>query len=388
MAHSVLINSLKRGTLQIASRRLYLFAMIIVPIFGVIFFASILGRSIPSKVPTAVVDLDNSQMSRSMTRALNAQEIIDVSIKTESFSSAMAAVRRGDVFGFYVIPANFEDDVFAGRKPTLNYYSNMTYFVPGTFTYKGFKTIAVTTAAGVVAEQAAARGIPEDVIAPLTRPVNINIQQIGNPWTSYSYYLGPSFSYGVIQLMILLVTIFSITSEIKYGTSRKWLRVGGDSIVVAVLGKLVPQTVIFTLVGWAVMAIQFGFCNFPMNGSLGVMIGAMFLFVMASQSLGLFIASVLPNPRLALSVGSLMGILAFSVAGFSFPVESMYGAIGIFSYILPVRWMFLIYVNDALNGVDLYYSRMFFVWLIVTIPAGTLMLWNLKRACRKCIYVP
>jgi len=374
--------------LQLASRRLYLFAMIIVPVFGVLFFVSILGKGVPAKVPTAVVDLDHSQMSRTMTRALNAQEIIDVRVKAESFGAAMAAVRSGEVFGFYVIPANFEEDVFAGRRPTLNYYSNMTYFVPGTFTYKGFKTIAVSTAAGVVAERAASMGLPEDIIAPLMRPVNINIQQIGNPWTNYSYYLGPSFSYGIIQLMILLVTIFSITSEIKYGTARRWLRTGGDSIVVAVVGKLLPQTVIFTLVGWAVMAIQFGFCHFPMNGSLEVMIGAMFLFVMASQSLGLLIASALPNPRLALSVASLMGVLAFSVAGFSFPVESMYGAIGIFSYILPVRWMFLIYVNEALNGVDLYYSRMFFVWLIAMVPVGTLMLWNLKRACRKCIYVP
>ena len=374
--------------MQLASRRLYLFAMIIVPLFGAFFFDSLLSKGVPGDVPIAVVDLDHSEMSRSMTRALDVQEVIDVRLKAESFSDAMTAVKSGEIFGFYVIPADFEQDVFAGRKPTLNYYSNMTYFVPGTFTYKGFKTIAVSTAAGVVKARAESMGLPDDIIAPLTQPVNINIQQIGNPWTNYSYYLGPSFSYGIIELMILLVTVFSITAEIKNGTSRRWLATGGDSIIVAVFGKLVPQTVIFTLVGWAVMAMQFGFSHFPLNSSLGVMLGAMFLFVLASQSLGLFIASAIPNPRLGLSAVSLLGILAFSVAGFSFPVESMYGAIGVFAYILPVRWMFLIYVNEALNGVDIYFSRTFFVALILFIPAGTLLLWNLKRACRKCIYIP
>lgn len=387
MSKSVLIESLKRGVRELGSRRMYLFAMVLVPLFGVIYFDSILDKGVPQKVPTAVVDLDHSSMSRAMTRSLNAQEIIDVSVEVESFAEAMAAVRRGDVFGFYVIPANFEEDVFAGRQPTLNYYSNMTYFIPGTFTYKGFKTIAVRTAAAVVAQEAASRGVADNIVAPLVQPININMQQIGNPWTNYAYYMGPSFTYGILELMILLMTVFSITTEIKNGTSRRWLATSGDSIIVAVTGKLVPQTVVFTIVGWAILAIEFGFNHYPMNGSLAAMIWGMFLFVIASQSLGLLMASAIPNPRLALSVAALTGILAFSIAAFSFPVTSMYGGVGIFAYILPVRWYFLIFVNEALDGVALYYSRYFYIALILFIPAGALMLWNLKRACKRMIYV-
>lgn len=187
--------------------------------------------------------------------------------------------------------------------------------------------------------------------------------------------------------MILLMTVFSITTEIKNGTSRRWLATSGDSIIVAVTGKLVPQTVVFTIVGWAILAIEFGFNHYPMNGSLAAMIWGMFLFVIASQSLGLLMASAIPNPRLALSVAALTGILAFSIAAFSFPVTSMYGGVGIFAYILPVRWYFLIFVNEALDGVALYYSRYFYIALILFIPAGALMLWSLKRACKRMIYV-
>lgn len=199
--------------------------------------------------------------------------------------------------------------------------------------------------------------------------------------------MGPSFTYGILELMILLMTVFSITTEIKNGTSRRWLATSGDSIIVAVTGKLVPQTVVFTIVGWAILAIEFGFNHYPMNGSLAAMIWGMFLFVIASQSLGLLMASAIPNPRLALSVAALTGILAFSIAAFSFPVTSMYGGVGIFAYILPVRWYFLIFVNEALDGVALYYSRYFYIALILFIPAGALMLWNLKRACKRMIYV-
>lgn len=83
-----------------------------------------------------------------------------------------------------------------------------------------------------------------------------------------------------------------------------------------------------------------------------------------------------------------MGILAFSIAGFSFPVENMYGAIGIFSYILPVRWYFLIYIDQALNGIDLYYSRYFYVALIMFVLGACAIAWRLKKRCLNPVYVP
>ena len=384
----VLLQSLKRGVRQLVSRPEYVVAMILIPLFAVWFFDSILSRGVTTEVPVAVVDLDDSPMSRAITRNLDVQEVLDVQVSYDSYESALEGVRRGEVFGFFVIPRNFEDDVFAMRQPTLNYYSNLTYYVPGTYAYKGFKQIAVATASSVIKNMIAERGIPESLFEPLIQPISLQINQINNPWANYAYYLGPSFTYGIIQLMVLLLTIFSITSEIKDGTSRKWLSCSGRSIVVALTGKLAPQTVVFTIVGWAVMACQFGFRHYPMNGDLWVMIVAMALMVMATQALGVFYASIFPNPRLALSIGALTGILAFSLAGFSFPVQNMYGGLAIFSYILPVRYMFLTYINVALNGVDPYFVRWDLIALVLFIPCGLTMVWRLKKMCQNPVYIP
>ena len=56
-------------------------------------------------------------------------------------------------------------------------------------------------------------------------------------------------------MMVFLVTVFSIGTEIKYSTSRKWLDMGGSSIAVSLLGKLLPQTAIFTVVGFMYCAV-------------------------------------------------------------------------------------------------------------------------------------
>lgn len=385
---SPLWRSIGMGLRQIVSRPMFLLAMVVIPIGAVLFFDSLLSRGVTTRVPVAVVDLDQSEMSRAITRNLGVQQVLEISEKCDSYASAMDAVRKGRVYGFFVIPRNFEEDVFAGNQPTLNYYSNLTYYVPGTYSYKGFKQIAVASASSVVKEMAVSRGLPESVVAPLIQPIDLRIQQINNPWANYAYYLGPSFTYGVIELMVLLLTIFSITMEIKNGTSVQWLSRSGGSILVALTGKLLPQTVIFTLTGWAVMAIQFGFRHYPLNGELWVMMTAMALMVIAAQALGVFYCSLFPNPRLALSLGALTGILAFSIAGFSFPVQNMYGAIAIFSYMLPVRYMFLTYINVALNGTDPFYVRYDLIAMLVFIPVSMTMLWNLKRMCKRPVYIP
>lgn len=362
--------------------------MIVIPVLTALFFISLLNSGLPTRVPTAVVDMDQSPMSRSMIRSLDAQQLVHVTEKVESYDAALRAVRQGRVYGFYVIPAQFQRDALSGRTPTIDYYSNMSYYVPGTFSFKGYKTIAVQASAGIVMKTAEAKGATAQQVKALIQPVVMDINPVANPWTDYSLYLTPSFLAGVLQLMILLVTIMTITYEIKLGTARRWLQTAHGSILLALFGKLAPQTVVWWTVGLFTQWLMYGVAGFPITCSLWVMIAAMLIYVPACQALGVFISCIFPNPRLGLSMGALLGILAFSLAGFSFPVENMYGALAVFSYILPVRYYFLIHINEALNGYGLYYVRWDFVALLLFCLAGPLLVYRLKKAMQRCVYVP
>ncbi len=381
-------DTMRREIAGLTSRRIYLFAMVLVPVAMTLFFVSLLGPGLPLQIPSAIVDLDHSPMSRQITRSIDATELVDVAEKLDSYDQALEAVREGRVFGFFVIPANFQSDALGGRTPTLEYYTNMTYFVPGTLAYKGFKTVAVGTTAQLVSSTLVNAGADPLTVSSLMQPVSLDIHPIGNPWTNYSYYLTPSFMAGLLALMIMLVTTYSITSEIKFGTSVGWLATAQGRMSVALLGKLLPQTAIWIVCAMFMLSVLYGYCHFPMNGSMSALVAATLLFVIASQAMGLLWASIVPNPRLSVTFASLFGILSFSFTGFSFPVQSMYGAIGVFSWLMPVRHYFLIYINEALNGIPLYYSRWYFVALILFPFVCLLPVRRLKRACLNPVYVP
>ena len=155
----------------------------------------------------------------------------------------------------------------------------------------------------------------------------------------------------------------------------------------AVAGKLLPHLVVWSVVAQGIAAVLWGWCHFPC-GSLWWMAVGMELFVVACLGFALMVTCVLPNPRLAFICCALVGILSFSFCGLSFPVEQMYGAIGIFSYLVPARYMILIYFAVGLDSLPVYYARYFYVAFFGFMLAGTLGLGRLRRACLNPVYVP
>lgn len=387
---NVLWRSIRRGCVTLMSRPVfYVLCVVVVPLAMTAFFVSLLEEGVAEHVPSAVVDLDHSDMSRNVTRNLGALQQVDIRYKLDSYAQAMDYVKRGEIMGFFMIPENFGEDALAGRQPELTYYINFGYIVPGSLLVEGYTTMSMLANGAVVQGLLSAKGVPEVEIKPVLQPFVNQVHLLGNPTMNYGVYLVNSFAPGVLALMVLLVVAYNITAEIKNGTTREWLDAASGSIVVALVGKLLPITMLFTIVGWTMQLVFYGIAQYPMNGEMWVMMLAMFLLVVACESLAVIVCAIVPNPRYALSMCSLIGVLAFSLGGYSFPVEDMYSGIGIFSHLLPMRYYFLIYVDQALNGLELAYSRDYFMALLAFPLVALLFLRRLKKSMqRPVVYVP
>lgn len=378
----------KRSVRQLASRRIYWLTMVVMPLFCMIFLTDLLREGLPVKAPAAVVDYDRSELSRRMIQSLNGAQMSRITAVYDNIGDARRAMQRGEIYGFYLIPENFQSDLLSVRTPTVSYYTNMAYYVPASLLYKNFTASALYAKADVLSGLLTDVGVDAEEIVPLLQPINIEVRGLSNPWLDYAVYLCNSFVPAIMQLMIFLTTAFAVCQEMKRATSPLWLRLAKGSVIRALSAKLLPQTI-----GWQIMMLFmlwwfYGRNGFVMNGSWGWMILSEMMFVLACQGFALFVVGVLPNLRLALSVGALVGVLSFSIGAFSFPYESMYGSIGVFSWLVPVRYNFLIYIDQALNGIDVYYSRIFYVAYIVFMLLPLLVIKRLKRELLNPVYVP
>ena len=373
---------------RLVAKPLYIFCMLIAPLFCMVFFVSLMKEGLPTNLPIAVVDLDNSSTTRSLIRQLNAFEQTEVAMQTMSFTEARQAMQRGEVYGIFYIPENFSAEASTGKQPKLSFYTNGSYLIAGSLLFKDMKTISVLAGGAVGLKTGTAKGLTESQIKGQLQPIVINTHSIGNPWLNYSVYLNNILIPGVLQLMIFLVTVFSIGSEIKFGTSPEWLKTGNNSLLVSLAGKLLPHTVLFSIVGFLSCSILYGFNAFPLQRGWMPMLTDMFLLVLASQAVGIFMIGVLPTLRLGLSFASLFGMITFSIVGLSFPVADMHPTMQALANLFPLRHYFLIYVDQALNGRDLIYCFGHYLALMAFLILPFLIGRNLKHALLYFRYIP
>lgn len=377
-----------REVYRLSSRPLYIVSMIGMPLFGFLFFLSLMSNGLPDKLPVAIVDLDDSQASRNFIQQLASQQSVNVIYELNSFTEAREAMQRNEIYGFLIIPSRFEELALSAKQPEISFYTNNAYFIPGSLLYKSFKTMSVLASGAVVQQILLSVGAQQRSIMPMLQPITIDMHPLGNPWLNYSIYLNNSFLPAILQLMVLLVTVYSIGIEIKHGSSSVWMRTAKESITIAMTGKLLPQTLIFVTVGLFAQSLLYGYLHFPLNCPVWHMIFAMVLLVVSAQGLAVILLSFAPSLRIGFSAASVIGILSFSLGGFSFPVPAMYAPFRMLSNLLPVRHYFLIYASQALNGYPLYYCRWHYVALICFAVASIVLLPRLKRALLTPEYEP
>lgn len=346
----------KREWKRIFSSKICIWGMIVAPLltFGVLMY--MMHEGLPTKIPIAVVDQDNSSTSRALIRQLDAFSKTSIEFKSLSFKDARISMERAEIYGIFTIPKDFAKDAISGNRPKIVFYTNNAFLISGSLLFQDMKTISVLASASVGLQMGEAKGFTEGQLMPVLQPITIQAHPIGNPWLNYSVYLNNIITPGVIFLILSLFTISSFGSEVKMGTGKKLLEIAGNSPTKAILGKLLPYTILFSVLSLFFMSILYGYNKFPLHTGFAPMALAYLCLILSAQGFGLILLAVFPNYRFALSSASLIGMISFSITGFSFASSYMDPTLYGLSFLFPLRHFFLIYVDQALNGIPIGYS--------------------------------
>ena len=251
----------KREVFRIATRPLYLFCMVIAPLFCYIFFTTLMWNGLPTDMPAGVVDLDNTATTRNIIRNLDAFQQTKIVAHYAGFADARKAMQEGKIYAFYFIPEGTTAKALASRQPKVSFYTNYSYLVAGSLLYKDQRTMSELASGAIGRATLRAKGATDDQAVAFLQPIVIDSHILNNPWLNYSVYLSNTIIPGILMLLIFMTTIYTIGSEIKGNTQKEWMQMADNSVTLALSGKLLPQTLIFFIMATFYNVYLYGFLH-------------------------------------------------------------------------------------------------------------------------------
>jgi ABC-2 type transport system permease protein len=358
-------NVAQREINRMTSRPLYFIVVLVLPVLSILFFVSLFKEGVPTKMPIAIVDLDQTASSRKLARNINITPLSQVTQYLQSETEALSELRTGNIYGFVIIPKNLQADVLASRQPVISYYYQNGFLIAGGLMQNDLTLILHTLSGGINIQKREAMGQPEDYIMSQVQPIQLSTHQLFNPTANYSVYISTIVLPIMLQLFILLMTVYSIGIEIKERTSHEWLKSSDKSMLIALTGKLLPYTVIFFIVKMFQNFILYKMMQIPMHTSLGWLMLSSLLFVLAYQAIGIFCVGLLPMMRHSLNLSAFYGILALTLSGFSFPIESMPAVFQYWAAAFPVRHYMHIFQSQFLAGFELRHALASYLYMAI-----------------------
>jgi ABC-2 type transport system permease protein len=335
-------------------RRPFLLAFVtIVPIALMAVLISVFSAGLATRLPVAVLDLDSSDLSRSIIRMVDATPDTAASVRVGELAEGRRMILSGKVHGLLMLPQNLERDVFAGRRPEVVFFYNTQTLTIGNLTVRGANAAVPTAAAGIRLSLRTAQGQPiEEAQAALT-PIPVQIHALFNPTLNYVYFLLAAILPSLLQLVIVTSSAYSVGIDVETRHRLRILRRLGGGLWPAMAGKLLPYTILFLLVLGLSDIVLFGMLELPLHGRGRLLDIAALLFILSCQFLGALLALLLRPMASAISIATLLTSPAFGFMGIGFPRLAMNAFAYGFGALLPGTWYLTARIDQTIRGTPL-----------------------------------
>ena len=310
---------------------------------------------------TVVFDQSRSEESRSFLAAMTASGYFDLRYIAWSYDELNERIERGDAKIGVVFPPDLVQEVNAGRTVPIQMIVDASDSIAST------SAIAAATGLGMQVRPTAAHGA--SAAAPA---YDVRIRAWYNPDAVTSYYMLPALMGIILSITMVVMVSMSIVREREAGTLEQLL-VTPLHVWELLIGKILPyiilgyiQTTICVLIALAVFGV-------PLRGSILLLYGLTTLFLLASLTMGLMIASLAQNQLQAglMSIATLLP--GFLLSGFMFPRDAMPVFFQYLSLAIPmthyIEILRMIFLKGG--GIMALYQQTAFLALFILVFFGT-----------------
>ena len=163
----------RRELHRMVSRRLYFGVCVVLPLFCLLFMATIFGDGQMENIPIGIVDLDATATSRQIARTVASVPTTRVTARYAEETDAREAMQRKEIYAYVVIPERFESDLLGGRNAALPYYYHFALLSVGVEIRSAMETVMAAISVSPVAAAGLAAGAAEQSIGSFLLPVTM-----------------------------------------------------------------------------------------------------------------------------------------------------------------------------------------------------------------------
>ena len=333
----------KWSVYQVFKREMYRLArfkstrnlFIIIPLITFFILGAIYSKGALRNVPIAVYDNDNSSLSRTYIRFLEASPTFKVTHYLTASDKIETTFIENQVEGIFYIPKDFHKSILKKTPVSIRVYTNSTNIVFGNLIYRSAVQITQLISGSVVVKRMAPLGINPSKIKGTVLPIQINTRMLGNPQYNYSYYLIPGLSMVLLQMIVFIAASRAFNREWSMDTFHELYSISKGNILAMVFGKYIAFSIFsFGLCGF-ILAILFPFFGIPIYGNIGSLLGLLFLLITVNIFLGFGISLLFKKELIALDLAIFYNSPAFVFSGFTFPIWAMPWFNSIYAQIIP-----------------------------------------------------
>ena len=300
--------------IQLRRDRLTFAMMLGIPLIQLTLFGFAINND-PKHLPTAVVDADRSDLSRSIVAGLQTSAYFHVTWTGENLADADRLVELGEVQFLVHVPAGFARRVLRGERPSLLIEADAT------------DPAASSNAIAAIAQlsRSAMRGDLVGPLAPLAAepdPFEVRVHRRYNPEGISSYNIVPGLMGVILTMTMIMMTALAVTREVERGTMENLLATPVRPLEV-MLGKLLPFVVIGNIQVFVILLAASTIFEVPLVGSLALLMAISQAFIMANLAVGITVSTAVGNQMQAMQSTFFFFLPSILLSGFMFPFRGM-----------------------------------------------------------------
>jgi len=300
-----------------------------------VLFASlwwIFSAGIVTDVGIGIVDLDDSGLSRTLIRNLDATPALRITSRPLSVGEGRRAMSNAEIAALIVIPRDFQSRVSRGLNPGVTAFFNGQFILIGKAVKSSLLQVQATLAGTIDGGMALAEGIPISGAAGRAAPVVPQLTPLYNSRMDYALFLVPAIIPALWQVVMILGMLNAVGREHRQQTWNSWLQSGAWR---AFLGKMLPYVVTYTAMG-VLFLFSFEMLGFPVRGSWLQLVAAQGLTAVATAVMAAFLYLAVNDLPRALSLAAAYTAPSFAFLGVTFPTSDMPAAALFWRSLIPV----------------------------------------------------